>query len=112
MASLVQIFVVVVSGDAYRVRDTVGSALSARGLSVNWADAWTAKADKGSATKQAIAGSFAPHHRIDVLVRVDSDKTLIYFSRMSTGLTGGLLGRARATKLFSTVTSEVANIFL
>jgi hypothetical protein len=100
-----------VSGDPARARETVAAALAARGFTLNWADEWNGAATKGSRLKQALLGAFAVYLVVNVSILARDGMTVIMLSRPSTGISGGLAGRARAQRQFASLVAELTEVF-
>lgn len=100
-----------VAGDAARARETVAAALEARGFKVTWTDPWNGTATKGSKTKQAILGALATYFEVWINVFAANESAVIHLSRPSTGISGGLAGRARAKKQFASLAAELSGVF-
>ncbi len=100
-----------VAGVPDLARDTAAAALAARGFTLTWSDPWTGLASKGSRGKQMVFGAFAMHFEVGITVFAVDGATVVRLTRPSTRVTGGLAGRARARKLFSTLTAELVEVF-
>jgi hypothetical protein len=100
-----------VTGDPTRARDTVAEALTARGFTLTWTDEWNGVAAKGSRTKQLIFGAFAMYFEVGVSVFAVNGASVVRLTRPSTGVTGGLAGRAQARKQFTTLTAELTEVY-
>jgi hypothetical protein len=111
MADPIESLDINVAGDAGRARETVASALEARGFKVVWTDAWNGTATKGSKTKQAILGALATYFEVWINVFAADGSAVIHLSRPSTGISGGLAGRARAKKQFASLGAELSGVF-
>ena len=86
-------------------------ALTARGFAVSWSDEWNGLAAKGSKGKQLVFGAMAMRFEVNLNVFVDNGVTIVRMSRPSTGMSGGLAGRARARNQFASLTTEVTGVF-
>jgi hypothetical protein len=102
---------ITVAGDPALARDTAANALIARGFAVTWSDPWTGVATKGSKGKRAVFGAFTPYLEVGISVHSAENGSVVALSRPSTGMTGGLAGRAKARKNFATLTAEVTEVF-
>jgi hypothetical protein len=109
---------ITVAGDPTLARDTAAGALAARGFTMVWTDTWTGVATKGSKGKQAIFGSFAQYLEIGISVYAANSgaenaasATIVHLTRPSTGMSGGLAGRAKARKNFATLSTELGEVF-
>jgi hypothetical protein len=101
---------IAVAGDPARARDTIAGALAARGFAVTWSDDWNGLATRGSKTKQLVLGTFALYLEVSVTVFSVDNAVIVRLSRPSTGMTGGLAGRAKARKQFASLTAEVTEV--
>jgi hypothetical protein len=102
---------IAVAGDPARARDTIAGALAARGFALSWSDDWNGLATRGSKTKQVFLGTFALYLEVAVSVFVANGNVIVRLSRPSTGMTGGLAGRAKARNQFASLTTEVTEVF-
>lgn len=111
MTQAVESVEIAVAGDPARVRDTIAGALLARGFTVSWPDQWNGVATKGSRGRQLILGALAVYFEVNLNVFVVDDTTTLRLSRPSTGISGGMAGRMRAHKQFTTLAAEVTEVF-
>ena len=111
MADPIDFADITVAGDPALARDTAANALIARGFAVAWSDPWTGIATKGSRGKQAVFGGFTPYLEVNISVHAVENASVVHLSRPSTGMTGGLAGRAKARKNFATLAAEVTEVF-
>jgi hypothetical protein len=102
---------IAVAGDPARARDTIAGALAARGFALSWSDDWNGLATRGSKTKQVFLGTFALYLEVAVSVFAANGNVIVRLSRPSTGMTGGLAGRAKARNQFASLTTEVTEVF-
>jgi hypothetical protein len=101
-----------VVGDPALARGTVINALAGRGFAITWADEWNGTATKGSKAMQVLFGAFALRLEYGVNVfTADDGTTVVRLSRPSTGVTGGLIGRSKATTRFRELADEVTEVF-
>jgi hypothetical protein len=111
MTQAVESVEIAVAGDPAKARDTVAGALVARGFKVSWPDQWNGVASKGSRTKQMFLGALAVYFEVNLTVYVVDNATMLRISRPSTGISGGLAGKMRAHKQFTTLAAEVTEVF-
>jgi len=111
MADAIESVDINVAGDATRARETVAAALEARGFKVAWSDPWNGIAKKGSKGKQAVFGALATYFEVWINVFAANESAVIHLSRPSTGMMGGLAGRARAKKQFVSLAAELSGVF-
>ncbi len=111
MVELVDSVDIGVAGDPARARETVAGALDARGFTLNWSDQWNGVATKGSRGKQAVLGTFALYLEVHINVFAMDGSTIVRLARPSTGMTGGLAGRAKARNQFTSLVAELTEIF-
>ena len=104
------------SGDRRRRRPragraTVVQALESRGFTFAWQDEWSGTAEKGSKGKQVLLGGFAPHLQVGISLHAIDRGTVVRLVRPSSGICGGLMGRAKAVKQFNGVADELLAAF-
>ena len=102
---------IAVVGDPARARATVVQALERRGFSFAWQDEWSGTAEKGSKGKQVLLGGFAPHLQVGISLHAIDRGTVVKLVRPSSGISGGLMGRAKAVKQFNGVADELLAAF-
>ena len=102
---------IVVSGEPTRARATAVAALESRGFALTWTDEWSGTAEKGTRGRQLLLGGFAPHLRVGVSLHAVDVGTVVRLTRPSTGVSGGLRGRAKAVKQFDGVARELTAAF-
>ncbi len=101
-----------VIGDPGRARATAQQALEARKFKVNWADDWTATAERGSKVANAIAGAAAQYFKVGVrLMAADEGHTTVRIERQSSGWMGGAIGASRTTKNFAALQTDLTETF-
>jgi hypothetical protein len=100
-----------VTGDPTRARASVVQALESRGFAVTWHDEWSGTAEKGSRGKQLLLGGFAPHLQVGLALHAIDAGTVVRLTRPSVGMSGGLMGRAKAVKQFNGVVDELVAAF-
>jgi hypothetical protein len=100
-----------VTGDPAQARASVVQALEGRGFTVAWQDEWTGTAEKGSKGKQVLLGGFAPHLQVGISLHSIDRGTVVRLDRPSAGLSGGLMGRAKAVKQFNGVADDLVAAF-
>ena len=111
MAEPVDTREIAVSGDPMQARASVVQALESRGFSVAWHDEWSGAAEKGSKGKQLLLGGFAPHLQVGLALHAIEAGTLVRLTRPSVGVSGGLMGRAKAVKQFNGVVDDLVAAF-
>src|SRR5215212_11001692 len=111
MAAAVDTREITVAGDPSRARATVVQALEGRGFTFAWHDEWSGTAEKGSKTKQMVLGGFAQHLQVDISLHAVDQGTVVRLTRPSAGVSGGLMGRAKAIKQFKGVADELVAAF-
>ena len=102
---------IAVTGDPAAARATVVEALESRGFTVVWQDEWSGTAEKGSKGKQIMLGGFAPHLQVGLSLHAIDQGTVVRLIRPSIGISGGLLGRAKAVKQFNGVADDLITAF-
>ena len=79
-----------VTGDPAAARATAEQALVARKFRVTWHDDWTATAERGSATMNALAGALAQYFKVGVrLMSAGPGETTVRIERQSSGRWAG-----------------------
>lgn len=102
---------IAVTGDPARARTSVVQALESRGFTVVWQDDWSGTAEKGSKGKQVLLGGFAPHLQVGISLHAIDQGTVVRLIRPSAGVSGGLMGRAKAVKQFNGVADDLLAAF-
>jgi len=102
---------IAVAGDPARARASVVQALESRGFTVAWQDDWSGTAEKGSKGKQVLLGGFAPHLQVGISLHAIDQGTVVRLIRPSAGVSGGLMGRAKAVKQFNGVADDLLAAF-
>ena len=102
---------IAVVGDPAAARATVVQALESRGFTVAWQDEWSGTAEKGSKGKQMMLGGFAPHLQVGISLHAIDRGTVVRLIRPSSGISGGLMGRAKAVKQFNGVADDLLAAF-
>lgn len=102
---------IAVSGEPVRARTTAVEALEGRGFTFTWQDEWSGSAEKGSKGKQLLLGGFAPHLQVDISLLAADHGTVVRLTRPSAGVSGGLMGRAKAIKQFNGVADDLVAAF-
>ena len=102
---------IAVSGDPAAARASVVEALESRGFTVAWKDEWSGNAEKGSKGKQMVLGGFAPHLQLGISLHAIDQGTVVRLIRPSAGMSGGLMGRAKAVKQFNGVADDLLAAF-
>lgn len=79
---------------------------------MNWADDWTATAERGSKVANAIAGAAAQYFKVGVrLMAADEGHTTVRIERQSSGWMGGAIGASRTTKNFAALQTDLTETF-
>jgi len=102
---------IAVAGEPARARATVAQALESRGFTVSWQDEWSGMAEKGSKGKQLVLGGFAPHLQVGISLHAVDQGLIVRLTRPSSGVSGGLMGRAKAVKQFNGVADDLVAAF-
>jgi hypothetical protein len=101
-----------VTGDPAAARATAEQALVARKFRVTWHEDWTATAERGSATMNALAGALAQYFKVGVrLMSAGPGETTVRIERQSSGAMGGLIGMSRVRKNMATLRAELEATF-
>src|SRR4051812_33941259 len=99
-------------GDPTHARATVQQALEARKFRVQWADDWTAVAERGNKVANAFAGAAAQYFKVGVAIRsADDGNSVLRVERQSSGWTGGAIGASRTTKNMEQLRQELESTF-
>lgn len=102
---------IAVTGDPAAARATVVHALENRGFTVSWQDDWSGTAEKGSKAKQIMWGGFAPHLKVGLSLHAIDQGTVVRLIRPSAGISGGMMGRAKAVKQFDGIADDLLASF-
>lgn len=102
---------IAVAGDPTRARASVMQALESRGFTVVWQDDWSATAEKGSKGRQMLLGGFAPHLQVGISLHAIEQGTVVRLIRPSTGISGGLMARAKSVKQFNGIADDLLAAF-
>jgi len=102
---------IAVTGDPATARATAVQALESRGFTFTWQDEWSGTAEKGSKGKQMVLGGFAPHLQVGISLHAIDQGTVVRLTRPSSGVSGGLMGRAKAVKQFNGVADDLHAAF-
>ena len=104
-----------VSGDPAMARDTVYATLANQGFALTPLDAWTAYAERGSASASMALGAFAGkkgrHVKINIVCQSTPEGLSITLTQMTSGISGGLIGRSQADAIYSDIYSTVGTAF-
>jgi hypothetical protein len=102
---------IVVSGEPARARSTAVEALESRGFALTWTDEWACTAETGTRGRQLLLGGFAPHVQVGLSLHAVDVGSVVRLTRASTGMSGGLMGRAKAVKQFDRVAGDLSAVF-
>lgn len=103
---------IVVEGDSETARVAANRALESRKFRLSWEDQWTAIAERGNKTVNALAGAFAQYFKVGLkLMSGNPGEVVLRFEQQSTGAMGGVIGMRRSTKNMGSLKDELATAF-
>jgi len=106
----------IVSGDPTLARNTVYSALQTQGFTLTPQDEWSAIAERGSKGASmafgAMAGKAGRHVKFNIHCQGDGQgNTAITLIEGTSGWSGGIIGTAQASSIYSDIYNAVAATF-
>jgi len=103
---------IVVKGNSDSARAAANQALESRKFRLGWEDPWTATAERGNKTANALAGALAQYFKVGLkLMTGNPGEVVLRFEQQSTGTMGGLVGMRRSTKNMQSLRDELTTAF-
>ena len=99
------------SGDPTTARDIVYKAITDQGFTLTRTGEWYADAERGSSGKSIALGAFAGkkgrHVKLQIKCESGSEGSTISLKQGTSGLSGGLVGKGQADKIYTDVYDAV-----
>jgi hypothetical protein len=104
-----------VSGDPSAARDIVYGILTDQEFTLTRNDEWSADAERGSSGKSIGLGAFAGkkgrHVKLNIKCQPGSERLDITLTEGTSGLSGGLIGKSQANKIYTGVYDAIGEAF-
>lgn len=101
-----------VTGDPAIAQRVAADALRAQEFETEWPEPWSGRATRGSKTKAALLGAFAPYMEIGVKVMSGGDGvSVIRLDQLTSGWFSGFIGVRKTDTAFVAVRDHLGHAF-
>jgi hypothetical protein len=103
---------VFVVGTFQEVQQAIAYTLHAAGFEVEWADAFSGKATRGSKGANLVGGALAQYYEMDFQILELPDQSIaVRLFKSTSGWMGGAIGAYKVSKRYNEVVQTVCDLF-